>query len=264
MIRLPNIQGKSIIGHLLVLRSRFADRWLVNDLVNDVTRMLNRGEISRETYLALVDRDEGTILDWMNLDQFIEQSIEQLKEGNDQAVPELLDVLAKILGSPYALNVLSGQYVRDLRNAILRPEEIKKLSRAIPRCVDCGHPFVEGEIVTFQHNGHETILLCSRCQPPQTQACSQANCDSVVPLGDIARQQISASCQCAKCKEGKKKEVEPLPPDVNPFEAFGGEGGLDGELHRVDPLIFRAPGGHVVRAGRIRPMRLGDFNDEGR
>jgi hypothetical protein len=110
---------------------------------------------------------------------------------------DLIDTIVRTLQLPYSANHFSGSYVKMLRDAILRPEELikwKKNQTSSLKC-DCGREFNSGEMVTAHGAGDGAMkFLCHQCAKPVYAACR--HCDKLVIIKNGFHPSKPMSCGC--------------------------------------------------------------------
>jgi hypothetical protein len=86
----------------------------------------------------------------------------------------LLDAIVDILGLPYAKHVLTGSIIKQLRTALMVPEEIADLRAMLGKelcCGRCGSVFASGEMTTFVDTGAGKEFYCVYCSTPSKMPC---------------------------------------------------------------------------------------------
>lgn len=119
-----------------------------------------------------------------SLDTMISLMMDQLL---GQGLPEatLLDTIVGVTGLEYGNNVLSGRTLKQLRKAILLPNEIAEFTERIKRremhCEYCGHEFANGEMATMYHGVDGARIWCSSCRTPEMIACPSCKGSMEIP-----------------------------------------------------------------------------------
>lgn len=133
---------------------------------------------------------------------------------------DLIDRIVTALQTPFTRNVLSGESLSRLRNALLLPSEagglIARLTSKEMSCGSCGKPLHDGESVTLSRDArHGQVILCHRCVAPQSVPC--ATCEGTASLSTKAMNAMSRM-QCPTCldakvtvpKKGEKSSAESI------------------------------------------------------
>lgn len=140
------------------------------------------------------------------------------KEGEEHKDAELIDLVVDTLQLPYARNILAGQSVDSLRNAILLPNELAGLRTRLQAhevsCSRCGREMVTGEVVTLVREGRGgNSFYCQRCAGiyigTAYVACNKCN-DHQVSLSPKVVKALRGGI-CGACS-GKKEEEPAGPP----------------------------------------------------
>jgi hypothetical protein len=120
---------------------------------------------------------------------------------NPRYAEDLLDTVARILGSPKAKVAISGQFVTLLRQAILSPREAAKLSSMAENhqaCGRCGNAIGNGEMASL----HAQQPFCSTCSMPTTISCG--TCRAPISFPDsIYRIVKKVTKECQVCEQKK-------------------------------------------------------------
>ncbi len=132
----------------------------------------------------------------------------------------LLDQIVLCLQMPYSRNVLSGDALRRLRQALLLPSEQAGLNARLTAremsCSQCGIPLHDRESVTIMRTGDNAqTLVCHRCSSPHHVPC--ASCENVANLSSKAMAAMSRM-QCESCN-AKKATALKSPPPLEEVEA---------------------------------------------
>jgi hypothetical protein len=131
---------------------------------------------------------------------------------------DLIDTIVRTLQLPYSANHFSGSYVKMLRDAILRPEELMKWRKnnTVTLKCECGREFNSGEMVTAHNAGDGTIkFLCHQCAKPVYTACR--HCDKLVIIknGFHPSKQVSCGCQERAQAIAQAATAAPEQPTLN-------------------------------------------------
>lgn len=93
---------------------------------------------------------------------------------------DLIETLATYISNPYARNAIAGRNLRQLREAILLPDELARVANALRQelsCVSCGGEFVNGEGATaFTSEGGGMSFRCTKCYRPEVWRCVHGEC----------------------------------------------------------------------------------------
>lgn len=119
-------------------------------------------------------------LRWRQLMEPIEQAL-MGAEGGTAHHPSLIDMMVEVLESPYARQALTGHALRDLRRAILLPEEMSKVGDALRKesgCASCGRPFHSGELATAAAVNDSIAFYCVFCMYPERTPCASEKCQN--------------------------------------------------------------------------------------
>jgi hypothetical protein len=155
-----------------------------------------------------------------SLDQMLEELAEQLSgssgSSEDRASDgDLIDQLVFILGLPFIRNVLSADVIQDLRRALLIPAEMAPLVERLKTrewsCFRCQHIFVYGEMITIGGDGHEIVLICSRCQRPKLMSCD--HCVRQARFSAKFVKTLGTLVDCGGHPEASSETVTPAKPD---------------------------------------------------
>ena len=209
------------------------------------------GPVLRELFSKYFRLDEGEEKN-LKFDSIIEQLVKQINEDGQNSDGTLIDQLVEVLQKPYRKNILSGQSLQQLEQALLIPSELAGLTSRLAKremsCTHCGHIFVNGEMLTAQVrenlNG-EPIgmeMVCQNCCAPSYVKCSQCNSQAEITKRQHAA--INKDRLCNKCKESKKSGNAVAASDT-PEPTV-----LQPERDRVEP--FRS-GTNVVMEARGQP-----------
>lgn len=139
------------------------------------------------------------------------------EEDKPRGDADLIDQMVRAIQLPHARNVLSGESMRRLRNAVLLPSELGGLSARLTAremsCAQCGFPLHDRESVTMMRTGDGAqTIVCHRCAPPQVVPC--ASCEETASLSSKAMSAMSRM-QCPVCSAKKAPAVKsPAPEEV--------------------------------------------------
>lgn len=186
-----------------------------------------------------------------------------LASDDDHADGELINDLVTVLKNPQARMILNGRILERLRRSILVGDEQMEVRRTLFRremsCTSCGHQFEPGEIATVMAESVESqaqqTLVCTRCSPPITVACSTPKCHGKLRLHDKMIQAFHGklTTKCEMCKEAEKSGITPnLTPSDVPRD-------FEGMLRRGDENdswvmeTDRPLDGPILETRRVRP-----------
>ena len=123
---------------------------------------------------------------------------------------DLIDTIVNTLQLPNAANHFNGSYLKMLREAILRPEELikwRKANAATLKC-ECGHQFQSSEMVTAYSIGDGTYkFFCAKCKPPAYVACR--TCGDALTIRGSFNVLKGADCGCTA-----RRTAAQVPPDA--------------------------------------------------
>ena len=129
----------------------------------------------------------------------------------------LLDKIIEILKNAGARNVISGNTLKALRYALLLPEEtaglVERLRRKEMSCSGCGHPFMDGEVVTFRAQDPPGFV-CASCYLPTVISCTYPGCEAHVALPPAFRKNAEKAV-CPAHKGGDEKPKATNRPTEN-------------------------------------------------
>jgi hypothetical protein len=203
MIRITNEQGKSLVVSLVAFEEIREGRAVVGDSVTDILEnRANSDPAFRDTYEILYGYDDNGLPVDSPSDQ-IAFIVNQLKQRNP---PEVIDTLVELIGDRYARNFLAGSNLQELRNSLLRSDELSALSkiRSIISCAGCGHPFNPGgrsgaELVALTRENLEYVFYCPRCAVPTHLSCSKGCKGGVVEIPTSVQKELLKKHTCATC-----------------------------------------------------------------
>ena len=145
--------------------------------------------------------------DHKSIDEIIETIATQIANigQHPEAEVDLIDTIVSMLQLPYGRNVIGGETLRKLRNAILNPEELQKFKTRVLSgelcCGDCGKTLTNYEMVTFVKDNNSVRFLCTNCVTPRVKACPSSNrdCEAVEIPAKILGQLNKVSSKCKVC-----------------------------------------------------------------
>jgi hypothetical protein len=235
MIRLYNDYLKRAVIAMLYLEHGAGARF--EDVHANVWRSYKDGRFSSRDYVDPYKQLDGVFKfgNWGHLQFYdgtdedpgrtswktmINLALEQLGQEYKGEDGDLIDKLAAVLQLPFPANTLSGKVIRQLRQVLLRPDEMAKLAASNlteTQCGVCSRKLNEGEMVTVGRDDGRTILYCHHCVRPQAVACDF--CEAPVTLGRGYKNLHSKKVNCGQHTE----DGQPLPQPVRPPDAqFGG------------------------------------------
>lgn len=182
--------------HAVVMEACFED---VKDLLHAQGRKWST--VMRETY------NEG--LGEINLADTFKTLTTCLLGVESSGGGSVIDTVMDILTTPYSRNVLTGENLRRLKDAILLPSDLSNVAEALRRelaCVACGKPLVHGEGVTAVDGSQGKVFYCWRCHFPDYAPCTVGGCHDVV-LPD--RETFLRPITTAKCSKHSGKAEKP-------------------------------------------------------
>jgi hypothetical protein len=147
----------------------------------------------------------------MPLEALITETAKMLVSKGAGVERDLIDMIVHTLSLPHVRNVISGEMIKALRQAILLPEEISLFKAKVDArelfCASCGHKFVNGEMSTMQTSKEGTAFHCTGCVRPNYVRCSgcmeSANVFEQRHLGDV----LGESYHCPKHRPVKGKKA---------------------------------------------------------
>jgi hypothetical protein len=179
----------------------------------DLTHALRNwttGNQSRNNILAAARKASSSV----SLAELTENLFTQLAEdGSMRKESDLIDELVRTLQLPFARNVLSGDTLKRLRNAILLPSEqgglLHRLRAREMACAGCGTDFHDSESITFSNQEGAIALFCHRCVRPASVSC--AGCETTANLSEKAITAMSKML-CPACLAKKTAGQTLTPP----------------------------------------------------
>ena len=210
------------------------------------------------------------------------QQMEKLREG--QSFIPIIEQLCGILQAPFTRNHLGSSTIRNLRRAILLPEERAGLETRLATremtCVGCAKRLVSGEVVTFHSDaggGGTYSLKCALCSNPEYISCSHEGCGTVENIPARIKKYFQKGWTCAehttpagattvRLQEPDLRFVEPpqwtarvftaAVPNTNRTITFTGE---DAGIANTIPV---APTPERLRAAAQRPRTWEEIRDD--
>lgn len=149
-------------------------------------------------------------LDTPNFEEAFAELVAALR-GSETSSASALEAVVDILSSPHSRNILSGENLRRLKQAILMPSDLTKVSEAMKKelsCSFCGKPFVSNEMVTAQDSGGGMVFCCAHCYTPSYSPCMHGGgrCKEVV---EVDRENLRKLLAKNKCDIHSGKPAKP-------------------------------------------------------
>lgn len=181
-------------------------------------------------------------------DQLLVEEVKGPKDGT------LIDRMVRVIGLPYARNALGARVLRDLRTALLLPDEMAQLGERLEAremsCHMCRHIFQNNEMVTLLKDGHDVLMYCTRCHKPGIVSCTLCE-EMSVGIDKKLHKLLEQVYDCGNHVEGadKPKQIQPAAPEGIRF--------TPGTLRPPDARQY-ITGGRLVTSGAAfaagRPM----------
>lgn len=249
------------------MMAEFMNRNYENLPRDDVRRIPLRGAIGQ-----LQDCSDESLED---LEKELGEMISRRGRGEEGGDADfaLLNKLVGALGLGYSSNYIPQQALKQLRKALLIPEELSAWTHKYGadkggRCRECGVEIYGGEVVTFTGDA----VVCARCSPPLYVRCTHKHqlCESLVAFPKAASKAIhQADCGCSKNPPVEEKEKKGETGSEQPQEgAAVAQGGLFGgrlELRPTGPEVAIPPDWATLRTitlpaarGRMGPRVRGE------
>lgn len=219
--------------HLLYsLDSGHTRRAMRDYAINNWRRAHTSGPWTRDRVSAALSslRDiENLGEEWLDTGPLVDLVATQINQSSSQArgdrrEGDLIDTIVNILGLNYSGSRVGGDTLRELRRAILLPEEIAKFTakaRATELfCGMCGRQLDNMESVTVYRDGGSAAVACINCLYPERIACSDCREAGTRPPQETidALRHPKEGRRCPKCQEaweatqkrksGKEKAVK--------------------------------------------------------
>jgi hypothetical protein len=201
----------------------------VHDLLNWLGGSDARATLSTEKRHTLVVAADSLYRQRVpfEFDEVLEAVIQQLaRDENGYGDKDLLNSIIEALKLPYSVNRLSTKAIKILRDALLVPEEARRLKAELDAkelyCNRCERKLRNGETGTIFRDSSGVYLSCSRCSLPSYMPCS--NCDDgVVAISPAIRKLFQKESLCDDCRSMKKVKQE------------------QGVIDEVTPVVQEAP-----------------------
>ena len=191
-----------------------------------------------------------------NIDDLINHLISQLTVRESEVKDKtLIDAIVETLKLPFVGSVLAGNTLQSLKKAILVPDELAGLQERLAQkelhCSNCGHRFINGEMVSIHGTGtgrSNPQLYCTSCYTPGYSVCNY--CKTTKPFSKAVTKLLGRIHQCEQCADIIKRGI-PIPtPSTDNQEEEGGRV----ELRDVEPTPF---GGMETRRPQYRVQATG-------
>lgn len=128
---------------------------------------------------------------------------------------DLIDTVVSVLGLPFVENRVASASLRNLRKALLLPDEAKAWQQATNDawyCPGCGASFFSGDLVTLQKSDHGQRVLCVNCHPPQAVTCE--NGKHHLSVTKRLQKALEDTKKCDSCKAEAEKAAEKKNPSL--------------------------------------------------
>lgn len=164
------------------------------------------------------DHEETSIFDGALKSEGGPSSRKLIQSLNEQLSVEfsnegmLIDQVIRILNSQWSRNIISGQALESLRQAILLPSERATLAENLAHmaCSSCGVRLYDREMTTLRLTGSRPDLFCTKCAiPVKAKTCSIAGCTQTVEVPKSVGSWLSKRIECGN----HTGDVQQAPPD---------------------------------------------------
>ena len=102
---------------------------------------------------------------------------------DQQGEPDLIEMLANQLMSPWARQRLSNRTLTQWRRALFTPEEratLQSLQVDVGHCMSCQRKFEPREAIVLAGDTENPTLFCYPCGAPVAIKCAKAGCTELV------------------------------------------------------------------------------------
>lgn len=182
----------------------------------------------------------------ITLDQIIEELIVQIEQNDlKESDADLVDTIVRILQLPYARQMLSGEGLKQLRRAILLPEEasglLARLEQLEKTCATCGHTFQGGELMVLKERNTDRTFHCTKCVSIHSMACER--CGNTVEVQEVKH----VACEACSGEQATPRPRQATQAPSNPYGLGGG-------------VYVASPASEPDTVGPPRPFRV-SFSD---
>lgn len=163
--------------------------------------------------------------DFIANEEVLAAALGQLRKTK-QHDTDLIETIVKALQLPHTSHYFHLGHLKQLRDAILRPDELAKWKKAVTnenlKC-KCGHAFESGEAVSTRLEGDGTYSFsCHKCARPIRVACDR--CGEAFGLSEKINYMGKVECGCHLKKKAEPQAAidaaqAPAPPPMRNLRA---------------------------------------------
>jgi hypothetical protein len=128
---------------------------------------------------------------------------------------DLIDTIVSHLQLPNAAQYFNTAYLKGLRDAILRPDELikwRKNANETLKCCSCGKDLIRGELMTVENGGDGSMkFACHKCAHPSIVACRECGKAMGIKAGFNPSKGVECGC--------RRVPAEPAVPTPNEAQA---------------------------------------------
>jgi hypothetical protein len=163
------------------------------------------------------------------MEEVLKTAIGETRDANgDDTDLDLVDTIARLLRLPFTANFGNKQMIKQLRDALMNPSELRQLKAMLPNielsCAACGNKLKDRELIIYRaENGSDPArIYCYKCVHPSYVRCKK--CLKIKSLTDGILDSIT-QCECVECadaaaaarmQQGAPEVASTPPPFVDP------------------------------------------------